>query len=265
METAAYNFCRDIENETHVLVGGAAGSGKSVLINDFLWSLHGIYEPSFLELYLIDPKKVELVDYKASPSCAGYADSVESAVRMLTDLVSVMDFRYSVMQREGVKEWRYQHTWVIIDELADLMTTAKKEIMPLLQRIAQLGRAAHIHLFCATQSPSRQTIPAALTLNFSCKIALRCDSAIESRQIIGEAGAEDLPRYGEALIKRPGYSVYRQGIPMLPDDAIRSRISALAAEFPRTPAKVEDHSLRTALLGMLGAAATALVTAALLV
>jgi len=95
------------------------------------------------------------------------------------------------------------------------MVTCKKEVMPKLQRIAQLGRASGIKLICATQSPSRKVIPAELVLNFDGRVALHCVSPIESRQILNRKGAELLPSYGKALTFVNG-KFYEANIPMIP-------------------------------------------------
>lgn len=211
------------DDAAHVLVAGATGSGKSVFINDFIYSLSAFGNADYI---LLDPKRVELVRWRNTLDCVGYACENDDMIGYLNGAISEMDRRYRQMAKKGIVKWDGDDRWIIIDELADLMVTDKKRVMPLLQRIAQLGRAAGIHLLCATQSPSRKTIPAELTLNFTHKIALRCDSAIESRQIIGTDGAEDLPKYGKGLLHRPGGLAWFP-IPLTDEDKLKERIALL--------------------------------------
>ena len=113
-------------------------------------------------------------------------------VRELDSVIYIMEKRFKRMgDKKKTAEGPY---YVVIDELADMITI--KGVLERLVKIGRLGRAANIHLLCATQDPSRRTLPAQLMQNFTCTVALRCRSAIESRQIIGVPGAELLPKYG---------------------------------------------------------------------
>ena len=181
----------------HTLIAGITGSGKSVLINRLLCDCLAT-SPGSYEFILIDPKRVELQAYKQTKQCLKYASEPAKIVAALDFAIQVMESRYKYMQARGQKEYQYQALLVVIDELADLMTTNRKECLPRLQRIAQLGRAAKVYLLAATQSPSRKTIPAELVLNFQNRVALRCAFPIESRQIIGSDLACGLPQYGQA-------------------------------------------------------------------
>ena len=195
--------CLRMLRGSHVLIAGATGSGKSVLINSIIYTML-VFNPNQAQLILIDPKRVELVKYRKLPHTIAYETEPAQIVSVLKRSVLLMENRYKEMQRQRVTEYNGAKVYIVIDELADLMTTNQRQVMPLLQRIAQLGRAAKIHLICATQCPNRKVIPAELTLNFTDKVALRCDSAIESRQVIGCNGAEKLPLYGKAFYKSPG-------------------------------------------------------------
>ena len=211
------------ESGSHILVAGATGSGKSVFINTFLFSVLANCSPSRAELILIDPKRVELVKYKDMPHTIAYACENDDIINTLVGAIDLMERRYAEMQERRISKTDAAPVYIIVDELADLMTTCKRDVMPLLQRIAQLGRAANIRLLCATQAPNRQVIPAALTLNFNTRIALHCFSPIESRQIIGINGAETLPMYGEMIVYTPsGYN--RITVPMIPSEELNSRI-----------------------------------------
>lgn len=215
--------CEKIVNGSHVLIAGATGSGKSVLINSCIYSLL-TNTANDIGLILIDPKRVELVQYKDLPHTMAYACENNDIMDVLHCSINLMETRYKEMARQGLRKSDEEHIYIIIDELADLMTTIKKEIFPVLQRIAQLGRAANIHLICATQCPNRRIIPAELTVNFTDRVALRCATKIESRQIINQPGAELLPLYGEALHCSPG-GVERIIVPLTEDAELIERVN----------------------------------------
>ena len=222
-ECPVWAWADELITAPHVLIAGATGSGKNVLLDDLIWSLMGSKTPASAKFVLVDPKRVELVKYKNTYFCAGYASEPKDIIRLIDSVIDEMEKRYQAMQATGYTQYTGAHLYLIIDELADLMVTQKKDVLPRLQRLAQLGRSARVHVWACSQSPSRRTIPAELTLNFTHKIALRCDSGIESRQVIGISGAEVLPKHGEAFIRMPG-ELYRQKIPMTPDEDISQRI-----------------------------------------
>lgn len=186
----------DLITEPHILIAGATGSGKSVLINSFIARLLMSASPATAELILIDPKRVELAPLKRLPHTVEYAAETEAAKIALQNAVQTMIKRYEIMSARGLKKWDGGHIYIIIDEYADLMITAKKAIEPLIIRIAQLGRAANIHLIIATQRPTREIIAGAIRVNIDCKIALHTATAQDSRNIIETRGAESLPRFG---------------------------------------------------------------------
>lgn len=216
-------------NSTHLLIGGTTGCGKSVLINTILYSLLTQKNAASAALVLIDPKRVELSKYKKLPFVKRYAQEPFDVIAALNDSIRVMERRYKQMEARGVVQWYGSPVYVVIDELADLMTTdGRNEIRRLLQRLLQLGRAANVHIIAATQAPSRKIIPAELILNFTDRVALRCKSPIESRQIIGVKGAESLPRYGIGLYDS-AYGLLRVEIPYTPQSELKSKIEYWAA------------------------------------
>lgn len=225
-------FC----SASHVLVAGSTGSGKSVFLNDCIYSLLANSKSTDIELYLIDPKRVELNQYKNLPHVKGFATERDDIIFLLDTVLRLMENRYKAMEQLGMKKFENARVYVIVDELADLMTTMKKDVFYRLQRIAQLGRAANICLVVATQAPSRKIIPAELTLNFTHKICLHCDTAIESRQVLNQPGGEELPRYGECIMRSPD-GLERFGIPYITDDQITERVTAWMNEFPVEPPK----------------------------
>lgn len=219
---AAYPLFREMLQQPHLLIAGCTGSGKSVLLADLLYQITAA-SPARAALILIDPKRVELARFRQLPHVIGYANEPGEAVQQLRQAERIMMQRYADLERVGGVETSERDIYVIIDELADLLLAARRDVLPLMQRIAQLGRATHVHLIAATQSPSRKTLPAEITLNIPARVALRCQTAIESRQIIGANGAELLPRCGSLIYSSPDGCGRWDGIPYMPE-AVAERV-----------------------------------------
>lgn len=218
-------FYEMYESGSHILVAGSTGSGKSVFINTFLFSILADCSPSMAKFVLIDPKRVELIMYKDLPHTIAYACEKDDIIRELENVVAIMDNRYKDMQKRKIRKYDGVPLYIVIDELGDMMTDVayKRQITPLLQHIANLGRAANIRLLGATQRPSRETIPSWLTLNINTRIGLHCFSHIESHQIIGINDATELPLFGQMIICTPsGYK--RTTVPMIPEQELNERI-----------------------------------------
>ena len=216
----------DMATQTHLLIAGATGSGKSTVIDGILHAiLHDA--PTDDRLILIDLKKVELIDYRELPHTIMYADDDQSAIQALQTAITYTNNRYADMQARRIKEYDQSHIYIVIDELADLLTTVSKQAVPLIQRLCQIGRAARVHVIAATQHIPM--VPTAIRCNFDSRVALRTVNAQDSRNIIYRAGAEKLPKprtAGRAL----GYYM-TDGDPILYDipripDAERQRIIA---------------------------------------
>jgi S-DNA-T family DNA segregation ATPase FtsK/SpoIIIE len=220
-----YEHIKHMTQQHHLLIAGCSGSGKSVLINTLIYQL--LYEsPATLEILLIDPKRVELSPYKKLPHCVGYASEHNAIIKLLQSAVDTMESRYKQMERQGLRTYNGKALYIIFDEFGDLMTTSKKEVEPLIIRLAQLGRAAKIHLILATQNPSRQTITAGIKVNITASVALRCREPIESRMILGVKGAELLPRYGHGYYFTPEHTTPQLvPIPLTSDEEINQRIA----------------------------------------
>lgn len=206
----------DMAKQPHLLIAGATGSGKSVVINGIIAYLLTGSAPTQADLILIDPKRVELVQYRAVPHCVYYASEPGEPAKALKRALAITEDRYRTMQTEGVRKYAGGHVYVIIDELADLMTTDKKNVQPLLQRLCQIGRAANVHVIAATQCPLASVIPTAIKCNFDSRVGLRTRSAQDSRNILGIAGCENLPRYGQGYYMTPE-GIDRWNLPMIPD------------------------------------------------
>lgn len=192
----------------HLLIAGATGSGKSVALNGVITSLLMTESPFHVQFVLIDPKKVELSQYARLPHCARYASEHPDIIRALQWAVEETDRRFTRMQRIGIKEYDGPHLYVVIDELADLMVSIKKETLPLLQRLAQIGRAARVHVIACSQNILAQTIPTVLKCNFSTILGLRTCNAQQSRFLISATGCEMLP---DPKREGKGYGYLRDG------------------------------------------------------
>ena len=187
--------CLDMLKQPHILIAGSTGSGKSVLINSLIYT--ALYKPpTVCGFIMIDPKRVELNQYRPLPHCLRYASEPDEIAATLAAAVALMDDRYKALQAQGLKEWDGGHIYIIIDEFAYLMKTIKKQTLPNFQKIALLGRAAHIHLIAATQRPTKDIINGEIKVNMDSRLALRCPTAQDSRNIINTKGAETLPRFG---------------------------------------------------------------------
>lgn len=217
-----------LENATHLLIGGTTGSGKSVLLNGLLHTALALYAPGDVSFVLIDPKIVELAPYKHLPHTLRYETEPEEVLALLRQVYTMMMERYERMERTGDKKYKGTKIIIVIDELADLlMSDCGKKIKAELVKILQKGRAASISVIMATQSPSRRVLSAELVLNVPNRIALYCSNAIESKQIIGEKGAEDLPWHGSCLYRYPGKNGLERldNIPVFSDEELNRRIT----------------------------------------
>lgn len=197
-----YTLFDDMAKQPHLLIAGATGSGKSVVVNGIIYNL--LHDgPSKASLILIDPKRVELARYKNMPHCLCYASEPADMPQSLRYALEVTENRFRTMQRDGVQKYQGGHVYVIIDELADLMTTQKKTVLPLIQRLCQIGRAANVHVIACTQCPIAKILPTEIKVNFDARVGLRTACAQDSRNILRATGCEKLPRYGQGYYMTP--------------------------------------------------------------
>lgn len=207
-----YNLFADMLQQPHLLIAGATGSGKSVVINGIIATALKD-SPAAVQFIFIDPKRVELIDYKRLPHTLQYASEPGDMVQTLQLAIDTTERRYKAMQRQHLKQYPGGAVYVVIDELADLMTTNRKAVQPIIQRLAQIGRAANIHIIAATQCPLSAVIPTPIKVNFDSRVGLRTRSKQDSRNILGVGGCELLPRYGQGYYMTPaGLQLYN--IPM---------------------------------------------------
>lgn len=218
-----YTLYKDMLSQVHLLIAGATGSGKSVIINGIVYT--ALYNsPATVQFILIDPKRVELIDYKPLPHTIKYASEPGDMVQALQYAMEITETRYKAMQKQHIKKYDGGAIYVIIDELADLMTTNRRQVQPILQRLAQIGRAANVHIIAATQCPLSCVIPTPIKVNFDARVALRTRSKQDSRNILELAGCELLPRYGQGYYMTPdGLTLYN--IPKIEDSELHRIVS----------------------------------------
>lgn len=235
-----YNLYKDMLDQPHLLIAGATGSGKSVVINALMYTalyrFPGSEYADSVQFILIDPKRVELVAYRNLPHTIRYASEPEEIVSALQYATQLCDWRYQQMQKQGVRRWQGGDVYVVIDEFADLMTTNKRVIQPLIQRLAQIGRAAKIRLVIATQCPIRSVITTEIKCNIDSRVALRTRSSQDSRNITGFSGCENLPRYGKCYYMTPEREGFTTA-PMYTDEQLNERIQWWVSQKKTTPRK----------------------------
>jgi DNA segregation ATPase FtsK/SpoIIIE, S-DNA-T family len=207
----------DLAEMPHLLVAGATGSGKSVGINTFLLSLIYQNSPNDLRLILVDPKRVELVPYNGIPHLlTPVINDPEKTISALKWAVSEMTRRYIELSKAKVRNIReyndkkppekMPYIVIVIDELADLMMVAQKEVEGAIMRLAQMARAVGIHLILATQRPSVNVITGVIKANIPTRLSFAVTSGVDSKTILDTVGAEDLLGMGDMLFIPPGES-----------------------------------------------------------
>jgi DNA segregation ATPase FtsK/SpoIIIE, S-DNA-T family len=240
-------FISDLAKMPHLLMAGATGQGKSVGLNVLLASLLYKKHPATIKFVLVDPKKVELTLFnkierhflaKLPNSEEAIITDTKKVVYTLNSLCIEMDTRYDLLKNAGVrniKEYNAKFTnrqlnpeqghhflpyiVLIIDELADLMMTAGKEVEQPIARLAQLARAIGIHLVVATQRPSVNVITGLIKANFPARLSFRVTSKIDSRTILDTGGAEQLVGMGDMLLSM-GSDMIRLQCPFVDTDEI---------------------------------------------
>ncbi len=210
-----------LDKMPHVLVAGQTGSGKSIMINSLLCSLLYRNSPSDMKLILVDPKQVELNLYNDIPHLlTPVITQPEKCISALKWAVAEMERRYSTLAEKGKRniaefnalknEEEMPYIVIVIDELADLMMVAARDVESLIVRLAQKARATGIHLVLATQRPSVDVITGLIKANIPARIAFTTTSQVDSRTILDQAGAEKLLGKGDMLFTTPDISKPRR-------------------------------------------------------
>ncbi|MRS12395.1 MAG: DNA translocase FtsK [Actinobacteria bacterium] len=221
-DVAGENIAADLASMPHLLIAGSTGTGKSVCINALIVSIMMRSTPAEVRLILIDPKRIELNLYNGVPHLyVPVVTEAKEAASALHWAVGEMEARLKRLQKAGARNISQYNTSVrsgdladgeempylviIIDELADLMMVAAKEVEDSICRIAQLARAAGIHLIVATQRPSTDIITGLIKTNITNRIAFAVSSGIDSRVILDQPGAEKLVGLGDMLFSTPAW------------------------------------------------------------
>jgi hypothetical protein len=210
----------DLQTMPHLMIAGTTGSGKSVGLQAMILSILATLTPAEIGFVMIDPKRLELTRYNGIPHLAlPVVTDPEMAVPALERVRQEMLTRYEIMERYDVRkiseynEGRYgepmPYLAVVIDEMAQLVETAGPELMGIIQQIAQMGRAAGVHIIMAMQRPSVDVVTGTIKNCFPSRISFQVTSAIDSRTIIGEAGAEQLLGQGDMLLMVEGRKLQR--------------------------------------------------------
>jgi len=242
----------DLVSMPHLLIAGTTGSGKSVCINTLILSILYRHKPDDCKLIMIDPKMLELSIYQGIPHLlTPVITEPKKATTALKWVVKEMEKRYREMTEIGVRnisgfndkapsesKKKMPYIVVIVDEMADLMMIAGKEIENYIQRLAQMARAAGIHIVMATQRPSVDVITGTIKANFPTRISFQVSSKIDSRTILGEQGAELLLGNGDMLFMSSASRIIRIHGPYVSEKEIE-RVSTFL-RLQGTPTYIEE-------------------------
>ena len=262
-DVEGHAIVHDLAKMPHVLIAGTTGSGKSVEVNSMIMSILMRATPAEVRFIMVDPKRVEFAPYEGIPHLyVPVVTECREASSALSWAVAEMERRLKMFSKCGVRniitfnekaraaqaadeaaEKRGEeppenpygepipYIVIVIDELADLMMNVGKEVEFSISRIAQLARAAGIHLIIATQRPSTNVVTGLIKANITCRIGLTVASGIDSRVILDSTGAENLIGMGDMLLAKPEYPkpIRIQG-PFLPDDEIAAVVAHLKSQ-----------------------------------
>ncbi|MDH5202799.1 MAG: DNA translocase FtsK 4TM domain-containing protein [Nitrospirota bacterium] len=239
----------DLAKMPHLLVAGATGSGKSVSINTMVMSILYKATPTEVKMLMIDPKLLELSAYEEIPHLVSpVITNPKEAAEALKKMVIEMERRYRVLAEKAARniesynnqvgeEEQLPYIVIVIDELADLMFTAAADVEDSIARLAQMGRAAGIHLILATQRPSVDVITGIIKANFPARISFQVSSKVDSRTILDSHGAEQLLGKGDMLLMYPGARIIRVHGALIAEEEIKA-----VTEFVKAQGK-PDYTL----------------------
>lgn len=229
----------------HLLVAGATGSGKSVGMNSMILSLLYRAKPKEVNMLMIDPKLLELSIYNDIPHLLlPVITTPKDAVEALKRIVLEMEYRYKILAERGARnidsfnskieseDEFLPYIVLFIDELADLMLVSKREVEEPIARIAQMARAAGIHMIIATQRPSVDVITGVIKANFPSRISFQVSSKVDSRTILDTMGAEKLLGKGDMLFTTPGHKMIRVHGAYVSEDEISKIVDVIKSQQP---------------------------------
>ncbi len=239
---AGDSIIADLTKMPHLLVAGSTGAGKSVSINSMVMSILYKASPKEVKMLMIDPKLLELSIYEDIPHLvAPVITNPKSAAEALRKMVFEMERRYRLLAEKGERniesfnrkvadEDQMPYIVVFIDELADLMFASSREVEDSITRLAQMARAAGIHLIIATQRPSVDVITGIIKANFPARISFQVFSKIDSRTILDSQGAEKLLGKGDMLMMLPGAKITRVHGALVTEDEIHAVTKFIKAQ-----------------------------------
>ncbi len=264
-DTTGNNLLIDLVKTPHLLIAGSTGSGKSVALNSVLVSLLCANPPSRLRLILVDPKQLEFARYAGMGHLLfPIASDAKKTLVILRWLVREMELRYAKMAAVGVRNLADYNEYIqgqesselealpyivlVIDELADLMMTSGKDVEDLIIRIAQMARAAGIHLIVATQRPSVDVITGLIKVNFPSRIAFRVASKADSRTILDANGADALLGSGDMLfLSSQSSSMMRAHGAYVSDREVQDVVDFVKTYYPANYLNLDALQINTSL------------------
>ena len=223
MRITINNLYRDMLNKNHILIAGSTGCGKSTLIRSLLFT--AMARNPAPEFILIDPKRVDLRKFKDLKLTKRRVTEMNDTLAVLNEIIDTMEERYKDMEARDLDITDKTDIYVVIDEVADLILDRGngKQIESYIIKIAQLGRAAKVHLIMATQTVLKETCGTLIRNNFDCIVGMRTATAIQSRTIFGISGTEKLPEHGVAIVQMNG-TIEMYKIEPTPDDNLNAMI-----------------------------------------
>jgi len=234
----------DLAKMPHLLIAGATGSGKTVCLNGIISALLFNSSPEEVKFLMVDPKRVELMMFEGIPHLVSpIVTNPKKAASALNWVVTEMERRYEIFAEKGVRnihayksktgeeDENLPYIIVIVDELADLMMVAQQDVEGAIMRIAQLSRAAGIHMILATQRPSVNVITGVVKANFPARISFKVASKVDSRTVLDHNGAEKLLGRGDMLLMEPGETALIRGqCSLVEDSEIRNIVKFIKSQ-----------------------------------
>lgn len=210
-----WSLYKELLEQSHVMIAGATGSGKSVVENALIYT--ALYHPPYScktpdsvgFIFIDNAKGTEMIDYQGLPHCMRYAHTLEESISALEYGLSIAKERFENMRRRHIKNYDGGHVYIFIDEFASLILNGKKRVSMLTQDLAQLGRAANVHVILCTQCPLAKVIPTEIKVNFDAILGLRTATAQHSRNIVDVTGCELFP---DPKTEHKAYGYYRNGV-----------------------------------------------------